>query len=339
MKKFDRSKLRAAEHLHAWLQERSNRLSPIYLPETSWAGINKLARQIRTAQRHGWHRAAARLTERLTRELRHFCERLVNLSAAMENRHTAAPLPNCFDILLEIEDLEEEFGPVGCDLKHGLLCITTDDIDLEGIGLGPFEIRLSWNQVHAAMVYSVVALEANPASSNSSVTHPHVQDEQLCDGDGREAIQAALEHGRFYDFFLLVSRVLATYCPDSAYALLDSWHGPECTDCGVVTHEDYRSFCGSCDEAVCDDCVSYCEGCCRNVCSGCSSSCDDCEQTHCRSCLRECHSCEADVCKTCVQDGLCRKCHKDQENEDLENESAEAAQEEIAPPQAAAVAV
>ena len=39
-------------------------------------------------------------------------------------------------------------------------------------------------------------LDANPADANHSVTHPHVQDEAVCEGEGRQPVRRALEQGR-----------------------------------------------------------------------------------------------------------------------------------------------
>ena len=57
----------------------------------------------------------------------------------------------------------------------------------------------------------MIALDPSPAASNSETTHPHVQTNQLCEGDGRSAIRHAMREGRLLDFFVLVRQILQTY--------------------------------------------------------------------------------------------------------------------------------
>ena len=329
MNTSDRTMLRASERLHESLCRRRQQHEGISLPELSWQELQKSVRQIRAALRRGWNLAAARLTHKLTRDLNHFSERLSALATVLRDRSRHVPPPTSFELFRQIKDLQLEFGDVTCDLQQNQLCVTTEPIELDGVSLGSFDIRLAWHELSARRAYRVVALEANSACSNSAVTHPHVSNEELCEGDGHEAISAALEEGRIYDFFLLVSRVLATYCPDSAYAQLDSWYGLPCTDCGASTHEDYRTYCGSCDDAVCDECLSSCEACSRGLCSSCTTACGDCRQIYCRSCLEECSGCQAEACRACIEDKLCRECKQDQDHETLDNKPEQTPQESI----------
>ena len=71
--------------------------------------------------------------------------------------------------------------------------VTTEPIELEGIALGRFEIRFNWLTVADERPYRVVALDPNPASRSADTTHPHVQYERLCEGDGARAIHQALQ--------------------------------------------------------------------------------------------------------------------------------------------------
>jgi hypothetical protein len=43
--------------------------------------------------------------------------------------------------------------------------------------------------------YRVIAKDAHPAESRENVTHPHVMDEVLCEGDGKHGIRRALSEG------------------------------------------------------------------------------------------------------------------------------------------------
>ena len=97
------------------------------------------------------------------------------------------------------------------DFEEHEIAVTTEPITLEGIFLGPFEIRLDWERLGNSLPYRIKALDPHPAAANEDVTHPHVQNEQLCEGDGRVGHPQRLREGRLGDFFLLVAQVLRTY--------------------------------------------------------------------------------------------------------------------------------
>ena len=172
------------------------------------------------------------------------------------------------------------------DLDEHELSVTTDRIVLEGVFLGPFEIRLDWQRSASSSPYRVVALDPNPAAKSDDITHPHVQDEQLCEGDGRTAIRAALAECRLYDFFLLVSQLLHTYGRGSAYVELGDWDGVPCEDCGDSVDEDDRYYCDRCDATLCGECSVSCHGCGDAFCSGCLGPCAACGCEYCSSAWR-----------------------------------------------------
>ena len=137
---------------------------------------------------------------------------------------------------------EAEFERFDYDAKQQTLSITTEPIRLENVYLGEFSIQLHIDRLSQVPrrrnVYRIVAEDPHPATSNDSVTHPHVRDEELCAGDATAAINAALETGRICDFFLLVRSVLMTYNGHSPYVPLAEWNGRACNDCGYVTDSD-----------------------------------------------------------------------------------------------------
>ena len=92
-------------------------------------------------------------------------------------------IPTQADLYRDLVALESEFEAVQCDPEEQTISVTTQPIVLEGIDLGRFQIRLSWQRRQGNWSYTVVALEPHPAQSNDSVTHPHVSDE-VCEGDG-----------------------------------------------------------------------------------------------------------------------------------------------------------
>jgi hypothetical protein len=205
--------------------------------------------------------------------------------------------------------LDQEYDSLDIDLKELTLAVTTEPIKLEGVFLGPFEVRLDLKQLTQAPAYRVVAPAPHPAAGNSGVTHPHVQDEFLCEGEGRAPIRAALDDGRVLDFFTLVCQVLRSYGRGSAYVELEDWEGDPCQDCGASVHAEDRSYCHRCDARLCEECAHDCCGCDHGFCAACLSKCPGCQKRFCDDCLSPCTSCKRVMCSECLEDDLCEECH------------------------------
>ena len=207
--------------------------------------------------------------------------------------------------------------------RKGPLSVVTEPIILEGMDLGRFEIALDvegdprriWGS------YEVIALDPSPAASNPETTHPHVQTNQLCEGDGRSAIRRALREGRLLDFFVLVRQILRTYNAASAYVSLEHWSGVECRDCGELVGEDDRDYCEPCGTDICSNCSYTCAACGRGCCSECIETCSGCEERFCPGCLDPCAGCREPFCQECLTDEKCSSCREDDQEEDREPES------------------
>jgi hypothetical protein len=212
------------------------------------------------------------------------------------------------ELYRELMDLEAVFDQVEFDLRKNTIAVVTPPITLEDIFLGPFEIRLRLGTGGQRPAYSVLALEPTPASANRDVTHPHVQRERLCEGDGRAPIRLALEQGRLVDFFQIVTQVLQTYNPGSAYVSLDNWFGGTCADCGRSSDDDGSYACEHCDSSLCGDCQRSCEGCLTGYCTQCIGYCEACEQDYCAGCRTECNTCGVSCCARCLEEKLCPQC-------------------------------
>jgi hypothetical protein len=324
MKRTNPEMVEAAMLLHEQLLGNALRRESVYLPNYGWDCIQKLQRQIQMARARGWHAALKRLHEDLSEALSDFRRQL---DMPIQQLQTTSRFPRrkatATDIYCDLLALEQEFEDYRLDVDEKKLSITTDIIELEETYLGPFQIRLEWSQVgesHAE--YRVIALDPHPARKNEAVTHPHVQDECLCEGEGRAAIAAALVEGRLYDFFLLISQILHTYGRGSAYVELENWYGDPCTDCGDCVDPEDRYCCQSCDSVLCASCAYSCEGCHETYCSECIGTCSDCDSKTCNSCLNDCKECARSVCGGCREtSGLCTCCHEKQEKEDENDET------------------
>ena len=284
-----------------------------WLPEARWSALEKLARQIERCRTHGFERAGRSLETAWQVRLEEF---YATLGAQVDRRRPARPrVPGLREIYDDLAALREEFEDVDIDFGAGTISVTTDPITLSGVALGPFQIRLEWRNLAERSPYRVIALEPRPADTNDAVTHPHVQDERLCEGDGREAIKAALSQGRIGDFFLLIAQLLRTYAQGQAYVELSRWQGVGCSDCGAHVDDDERYVCERCDADLCGGCSSSCHSCDRGLCSSCANSCDGCQQPQCEPCRSACSECKGMFCDECLDEGLCSTCKAEQEVE------------------------
>lgn len=269
----------------------------------------------------GWPAAAGHMLERIAQELR---EVPFHGNDALRAIESAKPkLPSVQDILADLRQAEEEFGNFRHEQEGDLLVVTTEAIELQGHYLGEFDIQLRLGSIHELRnhrsTYRVIALDPHPSGRNDSVTHPHVSDECLCEGDAGAAIAAALSSGRICDFFQLVNSVLTTYNPHSPYVSLEDWDGEPCHDCGTVIDADNTFWCHSCEEDFCESCASYCRNCEETTCASCLQTCAACNESICPSCMTTCDDCGRSICRSCRTDNQC-PCVQEKENEDESTE-------------------
>ncbi len=311
MNKPPRAVLRAAVLIHEQLAEHDQSASTVHLPNRSWAMINHVRQRIAQARDHGWQRAAKKLRQEMTDHLGYYRLELDSMLRALETRSAPRVRYGPCDIYQDLLALSTEFDDVEIDLDEHELRVTTDAIVLEGIHLGRFTICLDWQKLgDPDPAYRVMACDPHPARTREDVPHPHVQDETLCEGEGRAAIRAALAQGRVQDFVVLVSQVLHTYARGSAYVELDDWNGTTCSDCGdtMSAHDSYG--CQRCGSDLCEDCRRFCAVCDEPFCADCFYTCPECEADICRGCMEVCPSCGRRICARCLEHGLCPSCQE-----------------------------
>ena len=303
-----RTHIRAGVILHEQLARRRATLGDVYLPTHSWRCAEDLLRRRDLARRRGWYLAAASLAGDLAWELGYLGPQLKHCLEVLEGSATQPSRPSPTELCQEIAALEREFSEVRVDLKHCQLVVVSEPIVLGNHELGSFEIRLNLMELGEFPSYCVVALKPNSPEHNSRVTHPHVQDDRLCEGEGHQAIQLALTEGRLMDFFLIVARLLATYNVGQAYVELDQWDGVPCADCdGTIPSDEIRQ-CSACDSQLCEECREFCSHCTTVYCRGCMAECSDCGQLHCDACLDHCSKCQQPLCANCMENSLCSSC-------------------------------
>ena len=286
--------------------------------ETLVVGIERLqnfGQRLRLCTARKWLAAAAEVSKNLAYSLPGLVRDIGHIEDAA-NRLDAL-IPSLSELVAELRQAEKEFGQLSYDRKEQFLAVATEPIELEGVSLGDFEIRLllsdRCSRPSPDELYRVVALDPHPAGSDETVTHPHVRDEQLCAGDAAAAIRSALTSGRICDFFLLVKSVLSQYNRSSPFIPLDKWDGISCHDCGYTIAGGESSYCPSCENDFCEECMSYCHCCEDSLCQGCLTECTACHDYVCPACLTRCPNCRRAICKTCLEENQC-SCQKEKEN-------------------------
>lgn len=305
--------LRVATAIHDELCRHHETPCCVELPVDLWKQCVACSHRIRRARQQELLLAA----RRLQRDWRNLLDQVQGDLARLTNRanEPKRPVPTIEDIYRDLDSLYDEFGDVTWDRRRQTIAVTTEPIELEGVYLGEFSIELDWGDLigHPGN-YRVIAIDAHPARSNENVTHPHVQDEQVCEGEGRIPIRDALEQGRIADFFLIVANLLRTYNSGSPYVSLSDWFGVTCDDCGANASDDERWTCENCDAAVCDGCYCRCQQCESAFCSQCISRCESCHDDCCRGCLTRCAGYRELNCSNCLDEQeRCENCHDNSE--------------------------
>ena len=316
-----RQRLRLAAAIHEQLTESGATPNAVVLPQAAWNACVSTRRRMQLARLRGWNLAAEKYQERLANHVKLLQEELASLSRTVQPRQQTCLIMSVAEIYRDLVSLGCEFDDVKWDLEHKTLSVHTESITLEGVYLGPFEIKLEIQGMPDYDSYRVKALDPNPAGSNDNVTHPHVDDEQVCEGDGKVAIHGALAQGRVTDFFLLVANLLRTYNAASPYVALSDWNGTRCDDCSALVSEDDRSVCERCGNDICRECTCVCSGCGGYFCSTCVVECEDCGEPVCASCLQRCDDCNSRFCEHCLEAQQCGNCRQEQEESQNENES------------------
>jgi hypothetical protein len=328
---IDRNTWRVANTIHDQLsvlqRERLGEIQPV----TSRLGdsfhrFHTLRQQMVRARRRGFDAAERKLHARLQRLLAELSSE-ADTALRHAQRFQPEPAAKASEIVGELNQLDDEFGGWSYDRQTRRIFVTTEPIVLEGIDLGRFDIVLCLDDLpllDRRAPYEVIARDPNPAAGSPSVTHPHVSDQQLCEGEANRPIRRALSSGRVCEFFMLVSSVLRQYNRESPYVALEEWEGEPCTDCGYRATEEHIDRCEDCGAVVCTECVSTCSECEKDACFRCLAACEICDELICVGCTYRCEGCRAVVCPGCVTEGLCEDCEtqrqKESEDDDKEQE-------------------
>jgi len=283
--------------------------------------ITGFQRRLKICQAHNWKIASTKIIEKTgstVAELSYFQHRVDNLV-----NYARKEIPSLRHIYQELFHCNDEFEELCFHKDLNTVSAKTEPIVMEGVYLGEFEIRLQLEMVHDldySAPFSVEALDPNPAAGDDSVTHPHVQNERLCAGNGDAAIRNALSSGCVCDFFMIIRSILNTYNPNSPHIELHNWDGRPCSECGDSINPEELYFCQFCESDMCAGCSALCQVCEETTCPSCIQPCQLCRETVCPGCQMECPGCGNVICSTCLNDEQCTCMHTEEEEENNEQE-------------------
>ena len=283
-----------------------------------------LRRQQAIAAGRGWKAAERQVDSDRRRQLLRIRE---NADAQLKISQSISKFEiNETELFRDLLALSQEFAKVKFDAKANRLSVITEDITLDDFRLGAFNIVLHLETLSTSAsrraYYEVIAVDANRASANDDVTHPHVQEDRLCEGDAQPTIKLALQQGRLFDFFQIVEQTLGTYNAASAYVTLQEWNGFQCGRCGYSADPDETRDCYGCDVTICDGCTYRCSDCEESFCGNCDQACGGCTESVCKSCSVACSDCDEQFCSDCLtEDQRCTSCEKKTKEESDEGAS------------------
>lgn len=312
--------LRLARQLEAtWKPKRE----PHTRPERAWQAIHDrltLAeatnRRLRRAAAMRLAGAAAFLRSELRTQLQGLGRGVDELREACDE--PAAVPPDRCEWVRELRHLESEFGTTTVLWPKKVIRVVTEPIELDGVSLGPFAIEFHWagGADSGVRAFEARALQPNPPPGRSDVTHPHVEDDILCMGEGKDALEQAVADGRLVDAFQIMHSGLTSYNPHSAYVPLRDWGSLHCAQCGCRVSASQSSTCEGCNADLCDECGERCEACDELRCGDCLEPCSVCRERHCRGSLDTVD--DRPVCSTCRP--ACRDCGATRPADELDAE-------------------
>lgn len=310
MPRFDRHLWRLAGRLENRIARLHSRTVNVSLDHQEWQRIERLAARMNDIADRPWRVASDHVCWQLLTGLQRLRSGLGTIFQGLPEGGRFLRPPKQKLIYEELVAARDEFDDFVVDLRRQTLSVMTSEVELEGIYLGRFRILLDLQTLSESVNYSVTAESPNRAAARSDVTHPHVMDDRLCEGDAKAPLSSALRTGRFCDFFQIIEQTLHSYNPDSAYASLAEWNDhTTCHSCGDRIPEYEGHYCDQCEADTCEDCCTSCGHCHGSACDLCIEKCSTCDDGFCSTCLEACPRCSTSVCPDCLTDSLCKECH------------------------------
>lgn len=296
---FSRRRWRCAVRIARALTIAFHERQQVLLPERWFQQARDLAARHELVRSRGWAAAADQLRWQLLLRVQWLQTELKLLQQTLQMLQTPMPAPSAADVYRELVALEQEFERVDIAPQSTRLTVITERIILRGIDFGPFELVWNWSAISGEDELRARALEPCRPNDREDVTHPHVQDHQLCEGEASLPLEQALRSGRLCDYFAILQQTLKTYNPSSPYVHLEDWFSRRCSSCNDTMDECDESDCHACGEILCCDCIACCAECHASTCRSCLDACPECHRDICASCQPEGGFCRGVCCDSC----------------------------------------
>jgi len=310
MPRFDRDLWRLAGRLANQIARFYGASSPVVLEQALWFRAQRMLSQLNGLSGRNWTAAEQHVRRQFLTTVKRLYDGLGRIIREMPAGGQIPEPPGQRQIYEDLLACRDEFDNFELDLRNQTLSVTTSEITLEGISFGRFQIRADLRSLVSGASYQVIAKTPNRPSTRSDITHPHVMDDGLCEGDAAGPLACAMRTGRLCDFFEIIQQTLRTYNAESAYASISAWNDEiQCHACGDTVPEYDSRYCDHCAADVCEDCGESCPHCGEAACGACLESCPACEESSCPSCLQCCWRCGNRRCPDCLIEAHCEKCH------------------------------
>lgn len=308
--------------------------------------ISKDVALLNAANHARWEKGAEHLRRRLLNRINDFSNSIQCYCSTVGSALRTQRVPGFRSFYNDLLCLERDFD-VRYTERLRKIVVRTLPITLEGVELGRFDIVIDTRRVgRDGRAYVIYAVEPNPAEKDSSIIHPHVCGDELCEGEGHAIIRAATRECRMYDLADIINSILNTYNPGSPYVRLSDWKAPPCNTCGepcVERDDDLEGPCSECARPHCDRCARariyrctdceevYCRTCrtryscvsCEDaICSRCARTCDSCNEYICSNCQYTCENCDNILCSGCYTgesgetESRCASCREEESTDD-----------------------
>lgn len=130
-------------------------------------------------------------------------------------------------IYKDLLNLPKNFNNCFYNRKDKTISATTEEIWLQGINFGPFRIDWHLNHFFSDRFYNVVALKPNIPLNSVQVTHPHVSNHRVCEGDSKLRLNKCWSNGWLCEAFNIIRQILLNYNSNSPYQTIERWHEKE----------------------------------------------------------------------------------------------------------------
>ena len=241
------------------------------------------------------------------------------------------PIPSLSELVAELRQAEKEFGQLSYDRKKQFVAVATEPIELEGVYLGEFEIRLLLARpMQSARPGGNVSDRGLRSPSGRKRRNGHASPRP-----GRTASAPAMRQrpsvcpDRRPDLRLLpVGQVRAGRIQPAVALCPAGQVGRHCLLRLRLHHRQRRILLlPSCENDFCEECMSYCRRCDDSYCQGCLTECTACEDSVCSGCLTRCPDCRRAICQTCLEENQC-PCQQEKENHNGPDTTAAAASQQ-----------